>query len=169
MSRSSGPPWRSRLETRFAHSRPDVAARMRFMPMVDAQHFAALLAAADVVLDSLHCGDGYTSCETIWAQTPFVTQRSNYLRGRITAGLCSLLGLDECVATNAADYAARALAMASERRVREEVITKLAMRKRRLLSLDETVLPAYSAFFQRALAAAARAAACERLWLIPLV
>ena len=143
--------WRTRLEARFAHSMPDVAARIRFVPGVSAQHFSALLAAADVVLDTLHFSGGYTSFETIWAQTPFVTQRGAYMRGRVTAGLCDLLGLDECLATGAVDYAARAMALAADEQVRDQVIAKLASRKHQLLALDDSVLPAFSTFFQRAL------------------
>ena len=152
---------RARLEARFATSMPDVAPRIRFIPGVSAQHFGALLAAADVVLDTLHFSGGYTSFETIWAQTPFVTQRGALMRGRVTAGLCDLLGLDECVAQGAADYAARALALACDSQVRAQVVAKLAVRKHRLLSLDETVLPAFTAFFSRALDEAQRARTLE--------
>ena len=104
-----------------------------------------------MVLDTLHFSGGYTSFETIWAQTPFVTQRGAYMRGRVTAGLCDLLGLDECLATGAADYAARAIALAGEHQVREQLIEKMASRKHQLLALDDSVLPAFNAFFQRAL------------------
>ena len=143
--------WRTRLEARFAVSMPDVAARIRFIPGVSTQHFGALLAAADVVLVTLHFSGGYTSFETIWAQTPFVTQRGMYMRGRITAGLCDLLGLDECVAEGVSDYASRALALAGDSQARAKLIAKLAVRKHRLLTLDDSVLPAFSAFFKRAL------------------
>ena len=69
----------------------------------------------------------------------------------MTKGVCDLLGLDECLAAGAADYAARAMALAGERQVREQLIAKLAKRKHQLLALDDSVLPAFSTFFQRAL------------------
>ena len=153
--------WRARLAARFATSLPDVAARIRFIPGVSAQHFGALLAAADVVLDTLHFSGGYTSFETLWAQTPLVTQRGALMRGRVTAGLCDLLGLDECVAEGAADYAARALALAGDRQVRAQVVAKLATCKHRLLTLDDSVLPAFTTFFTRALEDAERARTLE--------
>ncbi len=148
--------WRTRLEARFACTAPDVAERIRFVPAVNSQNFGALLAAADVVLDTLHFSGGYTSFETIWAETPFVTERGAYMRGRVTAGLCDLLGLDEALAHGAEDYAARAVALANDGAVRDGMRAKLARRKRQLLALDDTVLPAFHAFFNHALEHAER-------------
>ena len=155
--------WRARLEARFAQNMPDVATRVRFIPGVSTQHFGALLAAADVILDTLYFSGGYTSFETIWAQTPFVTQRGQLMRGRVTAGLCDVLGLEECVAEGVADYAARALALAGDSQVRAQVIAKLAVRKHRLLTLDDSVLPAFTTFFTRAMEDAERARTLEPL------
>jgi predicted O-linked N-acetylglucosamine transferase (SPINDLY family) len=143
--------WRTRLEARFAYAAPDISTRIRFIPPVNSQDFGALLAAADVVLDTVHFSGGYTSFETIWAETPFVTERGAYMRGRVTAGLCDLLGLDEALAHGADDYARRAVALATEGDVRDGMRTKLARRKRQLLAQDDTVLPAFHEFFTHAL------------------
>ncbi len=143
--------WRARLEGRFACTAPDVADRIRFVPAVSSQDFGALLAAADVVLDTRHFSGGYTSFETIWAETPFVTERGAYMRGRVTAGLCDLLGLDEAVADGVDDYAARAIALANAGAVRDGMRAKLARRKRQLLALDDAVLSAFGDFFRSAL------------------
>lgn len=148
--------WRTRLEARFACTAADVSDRIRFVPAVSSQDFSAMLSAADVVLDTLHFSGGYTSFETIWAETPFVTERGAFMRGRVTAGLCDLLGLDEALADGAQDYAARAVAFANDERLRDAMRTKLARRKRQLLALDDVVLPAMHDFFNRALAAAER-------------
>jgi len=148
--------WRTRLEARFACTAPDVAERIRFVPAVSSQDFGALLAAADVVLDTVHFSGGYTSFETIWAETPFVTERGAYMRGRVTAGLCDLLGLDEAVAQGADDYAARTVALANDGAVRDDMRAKLARRKRQLLALDDAVLPAFHDFFKHALEHAER-------------
>ncbi|MCC6706007.1 MAG: tetratricopeptide repeat protein [Gammaproteobacteria bacterium] len=146
--------WRARLEGRFACTAPDVAERIRFVPPVSSQDFGALLAAADVVLDTLHFSGGYTSFETIWAETPFVTERGAFMRGRVTAGLCDLLGLDEALAHGAEDYAARAVALANAGAVRDGMRAKLARRKRQLLALDDAVLSGFHDFFNVALAQA---------------
>ena len=83
------------------------------------------------------------------------------MRGRVTAGLCDLLGLDECVAEGVSDYASRALALAGDSQVRAKLIAKLAVRKHRLLSLDDSVLPAFTTFFKRALEDVERARTLE--------
>ena len=153
--------WRERLVARFAQTMPDVAARVRFVNSVSARDFGALLGAADVVLDTIHFSGGYTSFETIWAETPFVTERGAFMRGRVTAGLCDLLGLEQGLANGAADYAARAVALACDTGARRNAVDKLASRKHQLLTLDDSVLPAFCAFFNRALAQAEHARSQE--------
>lgn len=152
----SRPAWRARLEARYARSLGGLAARVRFVPSVSSADFASLLAAADVVLDTPHFSGGYTSYETLWAGTPFVTLRGAYMRGRVTAGLCDLLELDHLVASDAEDYAARAVALATDGALADETRARIVARRPALLELADSVLPAYEGFFLRALGEAAQ-------------
>ncbi|MFN3228160.1 MAG: hypothetical protein ACE360_18200 [Hyphomicrobiales bacterium] len=126
------------------------------MPKQTAAGFYALLANADVLLDTLHFSGGMTSFEAIWAGTPFVTERGEFMRGRVTAGLCDLLGLDQAVVSGANAYAERAVELAHAGAAREVFVAHVAEHRARLLTLDESVVPAYVDFFNRALAEAAR-------------
>lgn len=146
--------WRQRLEARFARRLPDLALRIRFVAAVGADVFMSLLASADVVLDTPYFSGGYTTFETIWAETPFVTTRGAFMRGRVSAGLCDLLDLTDPIADGSADYAARAVRFACDRTARDQFVSLLAARKHRLLALDASVLPAYRAFFVDTLASA---------------
>ncbi|MEQ8661384.1 MAG: tetratricopeptide repeat protein, partial [Gammaproteobacteria bacterium] len=86
--------WEDKLMRRFQARFGAAAQRIRFLPRQSAAAFYALLAQADVVLDTVHFSGGMTSFEAVWAGTPFVTERGAFMRGRDTAGLCDLLGLD---------------------------------------------------------------------------
>ncbi|MGE0859831.1 MAG: tetratricopeptide repeat protein [Gammaproteobacteria bacterium] len=152
----SRPAWRARLAARFARSLGKLATRVRFVPSVRSEDFAGLLAAADVVLDTPHFSGGYTSYETLWAGTPFVTLRGAYMRGRVTAGLCDLLDLDDLVASDAEDYAARAVTLANDVERADATRARIAARRVALLELADSVLPAYEGFFLRALHEAAQ-------------
>lgn len=147
--------WRDRLEQRFTAHLGPLARRIEFVPAQDPVGFKALLAAADVVLDTIHFSGGYTSFETIWAEVPFVTERGAFMRGRVTAGLADLLGLPEAIARGAVDYASRAVEFAHAGPRRARFVDALRERKYGLLELAPSVVPAYRAFFGQALAEAA--------------
>ncbi len=146
--------WRKRLQARLARSVGARAERIRFLPRQDRAQYLALLDAADVVLDTVHFAGGYTTFETLWLGKPFVTERGRFMRGRVSAGLCDLLDLSEPIAEGAEGYADTAVAFATDAAFRDRYLAALAARKRRLLELDDTVLPAYGALFRRLLAEA---------------
>lgn len=143
----SNAPWRARLQARFERHIGADAERIRFVPRQDTAAYHALLAAADVVLDTIHFAGGFTTFETLMLEQPFVTERGRFMRGRVSAALCDLLKLDACVAEGPEDYAARAVAFATDERLRAAHCETLAARKQRLLALDDSVLPAYRACF----------------------
>jgi protein O-GlcNAc transferase len=147
--------WRDRLEQRFTAHLGPLARRIEFVPAQDPVGFKALLAAADVVLDTIHFSGGYTSFETLWAEVPFVTERGAFMRGRVTAGLADLLGLPAAIARGAADYATRAVELAHAGPARARFVDALRERKYALLDLAPSVVPAYRAFFALALEQAA--------------
>ncbi|MGE0484649.1 MAG: tetratricopeptide repeat protein [Gammaproteobacteria bacterium] len=148
-------PWRDRLEQRFAAHLGPLAQRIEFVPAQDPVGFKALLAAADVVLDTIHFSGGYTSFETLWAEVPFVTERGAFMRGRVTAGLADLLELPEAIARGAVDYAVRAVELAHAGPVRARFVDALRERKYGLLELAPSVVPAYCDFIGHALEQAA--------------
>ena len=69
----------------------------------------------DIALDPLPFGGGTTSCEALWMGVPVVTWPGQRPASRQTLGFLAPLGLaDECVAASAADYVARATALAAD-------------------------------------------------------
>jgi predicted O-linked N-acetylglucosamine transferase (SPINDLY family) len=70
----------------------------------------------DVALDPFPFGGGLTSCEALWMGAPVVTWPGDRPASRQTAGFLGTIGLCECVASSAADYVARATALAADPR-----------------------------------------------------
>ena len=88
---------------RLTRAAPDVAPRIVLLPALNRTDFVALLAASDVMLDPLHYSGGNTSLEAFSVGTPIVTWPGAFMRGRHTHGFYRLMGLDDCVARDAAD------------------------------------------------------------------
>lgn len=100
----SVPVRRGALERRFARTMPDVAGRVLFLPTLPRVDFLALLRVSDVMLDIPTFSGGNTTLEGLAAGVPVVTMPSSHLRGRLTAGLLRLAGLDRGIAATPADY-----------------------------------------------------------------
>ncbi len=103
-----------------------LAGRIVLLPMLNRTDFVALLAACDVMLDPLHYSGGNTSLEAFAVGTPIVTWPGEFMRGRHTYGFYKLMGLDDCVARDAADYAAIAVRLGTDPAWRAEVSGRIA-------------------------------------------
>ena len=119
------PAWNDALRRRFAGAVPDVAERIGFVPRLSPQDFLALCAAADLMLDIPHWAGGNTTLEALAMGTPVLTLPGAFMRGRLTAGLLRRAGLDDLIAADADDYAAKAERIVAEaggwrRRVHED-------------------------------------------------
>lgn len=90
-------------------------ARLRFMPRMGGAQFRALLALADVVVDTMHWSGGNTSLDAFAAGTPVVTLPGRYMRGRQTAAMLSMMGLPELVVDSPQGLAAAAVGAARDR------------------------------------------------------
>jgi predicted O-linked N-acetylglucosamine transferase (SPINDLY family) len=112
--------WKLSLVRRFQKTiDPSLQSRIHFLPwIVDGEVFSALLATADVILDSFHFGIGTTTIMTCAVGTPFVTKPGRFLRGRGGLWCCKLLDVEECIAVDTEDYAQKAVLIATNQNVR---------------------------------------------------
>jgi predicted O-linked N-acetylglucosamine transferase (SPINDLY family) len=79
--------------------------------------FAAHLARhrlADLALDTLPYNAHTTACDALWAGLPIVTCPGTTFPSRVAASLLNAMGLPELVTSSLEDYAALALALASD-------------------------------------------------------
>jgi predicted O-linked N-acetylglucosamine transferase (SPINDLY family) len=102
-----------------------LAGRIVLLPMLNRTDFVALLAASDVMLDPLHYSGGNTSLEAFAVGTPIVTWPGAFMRGRHTYGFYKLMGLDDCVARDHADYVAIAVRLGTDPALRAAVSRRI--------------------------------------------
>jgi protein O-GlcNAc transferase len=99
--------------------------RVRFLPALSADQFAAVAALADICLDSIEWSGCNSSLEVLAHGTPIVTYRSSFMRGRHTAAILEEIGGDELVTKTLEDYVQTAINLASDLEMRERVSSKI--------------------------------------------
>jgi predicted O-linked N-acetylglucosamine transferase (SPINDLY family) len=115
------------LLTRLRTALPDVAQRLRVIGRLEREAYLALVAAAEVVLDTPHYGGGAnTVLDAVAAGTPVVTWTSAFQRGRWAGAVNCLLGLEELNVTKLADYAATAIRVANDAEQRANLSGRIA-------------------------------------------
>jgi predicted O-linked N-acetylglucosamine transferase (SPINDLY family) len=115
----------AQLVGRLSRAAPAVAPRVVMLPALNRADFVALLAAADVMLDPLHYSGGNTSLEAFSVGTPIVTWPGEFMRARHTYGFYKLMGLDDAVARDPADYVAIAVRLGTDPAWRAEVSRRI--------------------------------------------
>jgi predicted O-linked N-acetylglucosamine transferase (SPINDLY family) len=122
-------------------------SQVKFLPRMDAASFRRVLAAADVVIDTVHWSGGNTSLDALAASTPIVTLPGRFMRGRQTAAMLGLLGLQELVASTPDEYVRLAVDVARDRdrnrALRETIVARRAQlfdRAENVAALGEALL-----------------------------
>ena len=95
------------------------------MPKLPYPEYLALLAEADIILDTLHFGGGITTYDTIAMNAPLVTLPTTYSCGRYAYAAYQQMGLEEGIATSADDYINRVLRFANDSDFRNAFRVKL--------------------------------------------
>ena len=113
--------------------------QLKFLPRMNSEAFRRVLAAADVVVDTLHWSGGNTSLDAISAGTPMVTLPGRFMRGRQSAAMLGLMGLDELIATSEEDYVERAVAIARDRDRNRGLRERIVARRGDLFDRPEPV------------------------------
>jgi protein O-GlcNAc transferase len=94
----------ARVQGALARRGLPARGQLKFLPRMESGHFRRVLAMADVVLDTPRWSGGNTSLDAFAAGAPVVALPGRFMRGRQTAGMLRLMGLEELVASNATDY-----------------------------------------------------------------
>lgn len=93
-----------RLERCFEQHGLAVRERTRVLPQLSHDSYLAVNLACDAMLDTLRWSGGQTSVDALDCAIPIVTLPGAMMRGRQSAGMLSLLGMHELIATDADDY-----------------------------------------------------------------
>lgn len=123
------------------------AGQLKFLPRMDSVSFRRMLAAADVVIDSVHWSGGNTSLDALSTGTPVVTWPGRFMRARQTAAMLAMMGLEELIAPDADSYVRLAIDVASNRdrnrALRQAIVARreaLFGRPEPLAAFSETLL-----------------------------
>ena len=107
----------ARLARRMAARGMPPRRQMRFLPRVTPAQFRAIVALADVVLDTLHWSGGNSSLDTFSVGTPVVALPGRFMRGRQTQAMLKIVGVPELIATDRQSYVATAVGLARDRAI----------------------------------------------------
>jgi CRISPR-associated protein Csy1 len=129
----------ARLQRALAARGIAPGGQLKFLPRMNPEAFRRVLAAADVVVDTLHWSGGNTSLDAISAGTPIVTLPGRFMRGRQSAAMLGLMGLGELVAASEDDYVERAVAIARDRDRNRSLRERIAGRRADLFDRPEPV------------------------------
>lgn len=136
----------ARLQRVFALRGIQPRGQLKFLPRMESAYFRRVLAAADVVLDTVHWSGGNTSIDAFAAGVPVVTLPGRFMRGRQTAGMLELMGMPELIAKSPEDYVRIAVEVARDRDRNAQL--RRAIAERRGVLFDQ---PAPVAAFAEAL------------------
>ena len=117
--------WSELLRRRFQKTIPEVVDRIRFLPRQSSSNFQRLLSVADVILDPLHWSGGNTTYEALAVGTPIVTLPGEFMRGRVTYGCYTQMGVMDCVATTKEKYVKLAVRLGTDPSYRAKIKAKI--------------------------------------------
>jgi predicted O-linked N-acetylglucosamine transferase (SPINDLY family) len=89
--------------------------QVKILPRMERGKFRQVLALSDVVLDPVRWSGGLTSLDAFAAVVPVVTLPGRFMRGRQTAGMLSLMGIEGLTAASPEQYVRIALDVARDR------------------------------------------------------
>jgi protein O-GlcNAc transferase len=145
--------WSMRLQRRFTRHMGAVSERIQFVPRLDTEGFMQLLAAVDVVLDTVHFNGMNTSLEAFAVGTPVVTLPGELQRARHTQAMYRHMEIEGCVAANEQHYVEIAVQLASDRERRRALQAQI-LERNAVLFEDARVVREFEAFFEEAHCAA---------------
>ncbi len=123
---------RTRLVAVFAAAGLDPERFLTWLPWQPRAQFFALLARADVYLDTLRFSGFNTMMQAVESSLPCVSYEGRYLRGRLGSGILRQLGLSELVATDGAAYVEIAVRLASDPAYRRDVAARMQLAASRI-------------------------------------
>lgn len=101
------------------------ADRVRVLPQCGHDDFLRVNSVCDVMLDTLHWSGGNTSLDALACGLPPVTIPGRFMRGRQSAGMLALMGIDELVAADADGYVRIVAELASDPERRRSLAARI--------------------------------------------
>ena len=139
--------WSLQLRERWKETIPGLHSKIKIIKRQSPENFIALQNAADIILDTPHFSGGNTSFEAFALGKPVVTLEGEFMRGRVTAGMYRMMGIDTCIAANLNEYVKIALKLGLDKPCREALSRQIKLSNKVLYENTE-VINEFEIFFK---------------------
>lgn len=130
---------RLRLAARFAAEGLKLDDCASFVPWQKPKEFHALMAQADVFLDTIGFSGFNTAAQAVECGLPVVAWEGRFLRGRLASGILRRMGIDELVAQDEGRYVELAVRLAADAGYRQAMRRRIEASRSVLFDDVETV------------------------------
>lgn len=130
--------FRSRLRDALQHHELSID-RALFIEQCDHGTFLSINQSCDVMVDTLHWSGGNTSLDAICAGLPIVTCPGEFMRGRQSAAMLRLLGLEDLVTSTPEQLAEKAVHIATSSELRAHYSETMGARRGNLFGQTDAV------------------------------
>jgi protein O-GlcNAc transferase len=120
-----------------------------FLPFLDQRQYYAVNSISDVFLDTMGWSANNSTFEAIACNLPIVTLPGGLMRQRHCAGILTMLGLTETIASSIDEYIAYAVRLAKDPKWRSQISGKIASKKH-LIYKDRSAVTALEDFIEQA-------------------
>lgn len=142
--------WVARFLERMRKLDAEIVNRVIVLPFVPTAMFTALVASADLMLDTIHFNGMNTSLEAFSVGTPVVTMPTDLQRGRHTAGMYAAMGMHDVVAVTPEDYVRIAVELGTDRSKRD-ALSRRILEANNCLFQNPQVVREFERFFRVAI------------------
>ena len=122
-------------------------ARLVALPQCAHDDFLRIVAACDLVLDTLRWSGGNTSLDALACAVPIVTLPGRFMRGRQSAAMLQMMGVDGLVAADADDYVRIVTRLLRDPTVRNEYAAQIRAAQARIFD-DPAPVAAFASFLR---------------------
>jgi len=137
----------TRMSESFHQLGMDSSQYCVMLPRLDGDRFLAAIGLCDVVLDSVGWSGCNSTLESLAHNLPIVTLAGKLMRGRHTAAMLEMMGLNETIARTLDDYVALAIRLVQDQGWRETVKYRILHNKYRVYR-DKTVIKSLEQFLE---------------------
>jgi len=117
--------WTGLLRNRWRKTIGDLEKRIDILPRQSPEDFISLQSISDVILDTPYFSGGNTTYESFALGKAVVTLDSTFMRGRVSAGMYRIMGIEECTALTLDEYIQTALNLGTNYDFRRDIENKI--------------------------------------------
>lgn len=114
-----------RLKPAFAAEGLDPGPSILVLPHCPRQRYLQINRACDLMIDTVPWSGGNTSLDAISVGLPVVTWPGEFMRGRQSAAMLRILGIEDCIATSREDLLRLALELAQDSGARGAIAERM--------------------------------------------